>query len=196
MRGQAHTLEAFAAALLLLGGVVFALQVTALTPLTASTSSQHIENQQGAMAEGVLSAGIADGTLKPTLLYWNESEGKFHGGSYRDAYVAAGPPTPWGRTLNDTFSRSGIAFNVNVYYVDGSGTRQKRELVYRGTPSDNAVSATRTVTLRDGDHLYDASMDETNVTVAESETYFAAADVSPNSAVYNVLVVEVVVWRM
>jgi hypothetical protein len=80
--------------------------------------------------------------------------------------------------------------------VDGSGTRQKRELVYRGTPSDNAVSATRTVTLRDGDHLYDASMDETNVTVAESETYFAAADVSPNSAVYNVLVVEVVVWRM
>jgi hypothetical protein len=196
MRGQAHTLEAFAAALLLLGGVVFALQVTALTPLTASTSSQHIENQQGAMAEGVLSAGVANDSLKPTLLYWSESEGRFHGGSYRSAYVGGGPPTRWGQTLNDTFTESGIAFNVNVYYVDGSGNRQKRELVYRGVASDNAVTATRTVTLRDDDTLYDRSMDETDVTVAGSETYFASADIAPNSAVYNVLVVEVVVWRM
>ncbi|MFQ3285215.1 MAG: hypothetical protein ACI944_001946, partial [Natronomonas sp.] len=38
MRGQAHTVEAFAAAVLVVSGLVFATQAAAVTPLSASTS--------------------------------------------------------------------------------------------------------------------------------------------------------------
>jgi len=53
-RAQAHTLEAFAAAILLVAALTFALQATAVTPLSASTSNQHIENQQRAVATDLL----------------------------------------------------------------------------------------------------------------------------------------------
>jgi F0F1-type ATP synthase membrane subunit b/b' len=70
-RGQAFTLEAVVSAVLLLTAIAFALQVTIVTPLSASTSSQHIENQQAAVSDGLLAAEAENGTIKETLLYWN-----------------------------------------------------------------------------------------------------------------------------
>ena len=121
-RAQAHTLEAIAAAMILVSSLVFALQVTAVTPLTGSTSSQHIENQQAAVAEGLLDAAAENGTLVPTLLYWNESRENWHGAT-RDGYVRSGPPTAFGSTLNETFLERGIAFDLSVYYVEADGDR-------------------------------------------------------------------------
>ncbi|WP_101296509.1 DUF7288 family protein [Halegenticoccus soli] len=195
-RAQAHTLEAITAAALLLASVVFALQVTAVTPLTASTSSQHIENQHGALAEGVLLAAEENGTLKPTLLY-GSSAGTYHGTNYRGAYTHGGPPTDFGRALNGTFGDAGVAFNVNVHYLeDAGGTVETRRMVYFGQPSDHAVSATRTVTLYDDDVRYDESERPTTTTLAAMDGFYAASDTAPNSPVFNVVAVEVVVWRM
>ncbi len=67
MRAQAHTLEAIVSGMLLLASLVFALQMTAVTPLSASTSSQHIENQQQAIGHGVLASAVAEGALKPAV---------------------------------------------------------------------------------------------------------------------------------
>ena len=193
-RGQAHTLEAFAAATILLASIVFALQVTAVTPLTASTSSQHIENQQEAVATGVLAAAAENGTLTPTVLYVNNSSGNFHGNTFEGQYVSGGPPTQLGETLNETFLDRGIAFNLYVHHRTSDRTVRRKTVVRMGGPSDNAISARWRVTLYDDDVLY--AVDNTPTThTLENSTTFYASDVSPGT-LYNVLEVEVVEWRM
>jgi len=197
-RGQAHTLEAFSAAIVLLGAIVFALQSTAVTPLTASTASQHIENQQSAVADGLLDAAAANGTLKPTLLYYNNSSGCFHGalfcGGY--AYANGGPPNRFGESLNRTFLDRGIAFNVNFIYITEGGNLGERRMVRFGQPSDNAVSVRRTVTLYDDDRLLDEDGEPTDLRLDETEDGFWAPNRAASDSVYNVVHVEVVVWRM
>ncbi|MFB6219984.1 MAG: hypothetical protein ABEH90_00975 [Halolamina sp.] len=190
-RGQAHTLEAVAAAMLLLASVLFALQVTAVTPLTGSTSSQHIENQQAALAEGVLAAEAENGTVVPTLLYWNASQSSFRNTS--GFYRSAGPPTTFGAVLNKTLGDRNIAFDVSIYYARTNGEREKRPLVDLGEPSDHASTASRMFTLYDDDRIIAANGSELGTL---SETNYFAPDVAPNNRVYNVVEVEVVVWRM
>jgi hypothetical protein len=65
------------------------MQATAVTPLSASTSNQHIENQQRALAGDLLSTAAADGSLTEAVLYWNATNRSFHDsrpvGHYRDS---------------------------------------------------------------------------------------------------------------
>lgn len=194
MRGQAFSLEAITASLLLIGGLVFALQATAVTPLSASTSSQHIENQQQATAEGVLAAGVEQGTLRTAVLNWNDTGGRFYGVSNpnRSYFVNDVPDNEFGERLNRTFTRRGIVFNAFVVYEEDDNEVRQR-LIYRGEPSDNAVSATTTVTLFDDDVLYDGNQTATNTTIDRSNFYIA--DSFDSTGVYAVVEVEVVVWR-
>ncbi len=193
-RGQAHTLEAFTASLLLVGAIIFALQVTAVTPLTASTSSQHIENQQLQVASGLLDSAVSNGSLREAVLYWNDSTGEYYRVDETEStYVTGGPPgLTFGEMLNRTFRDRGIAFNVYVWYVGAGGDLRREPMVYFGAPSDNSVSARRTVTLFDDDRL---TAPGPSVPLSEAETFFAQ-DFAPDSGVYNVVRVEVIVWRM
>ncbi|KAB1188769.1 MULTISPECIES: hypothetical protein [Haloferax] len=194
-RGQAHALEAFVAATVLLASVTFALQVTAVTPLTASTSSQHIENQQASVAQGLLDAAAENGSLKRTVLLKNISvtEG--------DNYISGGPPTVFGQMLNDTFRDRGIAFNVNVYSVQSNqqGKALNRiGLVHMGQPSDHAASASRLVTLMDTDVLHKVDSGEavpTTTTLDEASSFYVD-ERQDGDPVWSVLKIEVVVWRM
>ena len=192
-RAQAHTLEAIAASLILLSSLVFALQVTAVTPLTGSTSSQHIENQQAAVAEGVLAAAAENGTLTPTLLYWNESGGTWHGAT-TDGYVQGAPPTTFGETLTETFLDRGIVFDLTLYYIDDTGDRQRVPIVDLGQPSDHASTASRTVTLADGDPLRDPDGSVSGTDLGNAS--YLVPDADPNQTLYAAVEVELVVWRM
>jgi len=124
VRGQAHTLEAIIASLLLLSSIVFALQITAVTPLSASTSNQHIENQQQASAEGILSMTKESGALEDAVLFWNASGDRFHNTTVATDYYTRTMPTEFGRILERSFGERGIAYNVYVTYLTdgGSGT--------------------------------------------------------------------------
>ncbi|WP_435185018.1 DUF7288 family protein [Halobellus sp. EA9] len=192
-RAQAHTLEAIAAAMILVSSLVFALQVTAVTPLTGSTSSQHIENQQAAVAEGLLATADANDTLRPTLLYWNESDENWHGAT-DDGYVRGPPPTAFGAVLDDALSNRGIAFDLTVYYVDEEGDRRRLPIVDLGEPSDHASTARRLVTLTDGDRLRAADGTRTDDTLGDSSYFVGDAD--PEQNLYAVVEVELVVWRI
>ncbi len=192
-RAQAHTLEAITASLILISSLVFALQVTAVTPLTGSTSSQHIENQQAAVAEGVLASAAENGTLTPTLLYWNESEDNWHG-STSDGYVQGPPPTTFGDTLKETFLDRGIVFDLTLYYIEDDGDRQRESIVDLGEPSDHASTATRTVTLAADDPLRDPDGSVSNTTLSNAS--YLVPDADPDQALYSVVEVELVVWRM
>lgn len=207
VRGQAYALEGIIVSLLLVGSLVFALQVTAVTPLSASTSSQHIENQQRAVAEGVLATAVEQDALKIAVLNWNYDPGsdpsRFQGipaSAERSFYVGGGPKNEFGVLLERAFSNRGIVFNVLVRPSvdidddgddDGFATKAQR-MVYRGEPSDNAVTATRLVTLYDDDVLYDGDEHPTSTRINGDNFY--AADVS-DDVLYNVVRVEVVVWR-
>ena len=191
MRGQAYTLEAVIASLLLVSSLVFALQVTAVTPLSASTSNQHIENQQRASASGVLTAAQEAGVLKDAVLYWNDSAEEYDDAERLTYYTNSYPPNEFGNITERAFDGRGLAVNVLVYHNE---SEEPSRMVYRGEPSDNAVSASRTVTIYDDDDL--TAPDATKT--AGSANNFA--DVVPEDAsgnsVYNVVRVEVTVWRM
>jgi hypothetical protein len=192
-RGQAHILEGVIAALLMLGGIVVALQVSVVTPLASSAASQHVGNQMQGATQGLVTSAQERGQLRPTLLYWNESAGRFHGVGAAGVYVSGGPPTTFGGRLNETFGTD-AAFNVVLHYLDSDGERQTRLLVRSGTPAENAVAVTRTVTLYDDDSLVAADGSRTATTLGGASTY-VAPDIAPERPTYNVIEVEVVVWQ-
>jgi hypothetical protein len=192
-RGQAHTLEGFVAALVVASGVVFALNATAVTPLTASTSNQHIENQQLATAEDLLAAEAANGTLRGAVLYWNRSRGAFRDSGPRGVYPNGGPPTAFGGALNETFGADRIAFDVEVRYRTVNDTRGSARMVDMGNPTDNAVAATRTVAVFDDAPIAGGTG---NVSAAASSGEFYAPDAAPDGPLFNVLEVRIVVWRI
>jgi len=193
-RGQVHTLEGIVAAMLLLTSVIFALQMTSVTPLSASTSSQHVENQEHASAEGVLAAAAESGALRRAVLFWNASGDRFYNATEDRYYTREPPDNDLGDALDRAFGTRGIAFNVYVTFQAGSGSAtQTQRMVYVGRPSDNAVRATRTVVLADDAQLVDHESAKTGDQVGD--TGFYAPDVTSGS-VYNALRVEVVVWRI
>lgn len=192
-RAQSFTLEAVTAALLLLATLVFVTQAAGVTSLTASTASQQVPGQLRGVAAGALDAGIANGTVRPTLLYYNDTSRSFHGAGEAGYYVDRAPPTAFGALLERTFDDRGVAYNVAVVHVDDSGTRRRVPVVRQGTPTDEAARASRTVTLYDDDALYDADGNRTNATVASS-SFYVPDDRAPSSPVYQVVQVEVVAW--
>jgi Ca2+-binding RTX toxin-like protein len=190
MRAQAHTLEGVSAAIVVVLAVVFALQSTAVTPLTASTASQHIETQHERAGSGLLETARSNGDITETLLYWNASGATFRNADDEGYYIGEPPDTAFGQALNETFDESAVAYNVNVYYVGPEGNRQQRRVVYHGEPSSDAVAATRVVTLYD-----DQTLTGSDTTVENASYFEPRAPETPGPA-YAVVEVEVVVWRM
>lgn len=195
MRGQAHTLEAIIASLMLLSSLVFAFHMTAVTPLSASTSSQHIENQQEATGQGVLVATAESDSLKPAVLYWNNSTREFHDADESEGYYTSGPPNnTFGEMLNRSFDERGIAYNVYFRFVSPSGDTIVRRYIYSGVPTDNAVTATYSVTLMDDNHLYDADETRNETVLGDTGNTYPIPDTGTNH--YNTVQVEVIAWRI
>lgn len=192
MRAQAHTLEAFVAALLLISGLIFALQATAVTPLSASTSNQHIENQQRATIQGLLGTAAENGDLEHALLQWEPDGGEpgFEGAPEDGVFVDGGPPNAFGEALNETLLSRGIAFNVYLRFSDGED-RVQRPYVNMGSPSDNAVSATRTVGLYNSSTL--TSEAAAGEPLEEVDAFYAPA--VDDGQLYTVVEVRIVAWR-
>ena len=195
-RAQAHTLEAFAAAILILAGLTFALQATAVTPLSASTSNQHLENQQRAVADDLLETSAANGDLEDALLRWDPVNETFTDGRSPSYFTAGGPPNAFGEALNATFGERRIAFNVHIRH--GSDNGDETTLVDMGSPSDNAVTATRTVVLTDDANLTAPGHGNTTLRALSNGSEpgeFYAADAAVG-AIYDRMEVRIVVWQL
>lgn len=195
-RGQAHTLEAFVAALLLVSAVLFALQATAVTPLSASTSNQHIENQQRAEANDVLAIAAERGDLEAAVLCWDESQGGFNGsslptGAYSDGIEqdTAGCGS-FGAMLEETFGDRQVAYSVHIIYQNSTAQTKRQPLISMGDPSDSAVAASRTVPLFANDRVL--AGEQTRL----DETSLYQEDRPDQMSYPTQVTVEVVVWRM
>lgn len=193
-RGQVFTLEAFIAALLVLSSVAFALSVTAATPLSASTASQHVETQQAAVGGGLLGAAQATDLIRPTLLGWDDGIGQFHGAADRGFHRTCAFGTDFGRLLEASLQDHGIACNVGLSHLTVTGEVRHDRLVYLGEPSANAVRVRTSVVLYDDDILIDAAGSPTTTRLVDAQTFYAA-DAAPTDRLYNVIVVEVSLWR-
>lgn len=189
--GQVYTLEAIIASILIISGIVFALQATAITPLTASTANERVEVQQQTTADDLLDTGIDRQILIPTITHWDTDEQTFLN-AQPNGYANGGPTTEFGEELNRTFRDEKIAFNMYVQYQQSGNDVREKTVVYQGQPSDNAVAATRTTVLYDNMELTDGS----GRTLKQVESRFYAKDVYPTDPVYNVVRVKLVVWRI
>ena len=208
-RAQAHTLEAFAAAILLVAGLTFALQATAVTPLSASTSNQHIENQQRAVASDLLATSAENGDLQAAILRWNPENETFASSPPAvdgDGYTRAGGPNGFeaalggfGGTLNRTFIDRRIAVNVELrhYNTTARTERKTTSLIDMGTPSDNAVAATRTLALASDANLTAPGYENSTLggVADETDSEFYAADTG-SGRLFAYVEVRIVVWRM
>ena len=196
-RAQAHTLEAFAAAILIVAGLTFALQATAVTPLSASTSNQHLENQQRAVADDLLETSAANGDLEAALLRWDPVNETFTESRSPSYFTSGGPPNAFGEALNASFGERRIAFNV--YIRHGPDNEEETTLVDMGSPSDNAVTATRTVVLTDDANLTAPGHEDTTLRDLSEGTAsgeFYAVDAAAGSAIYDRMEVRIVVWQL
>ncbi|MFP8952162.1 hypothetical protein ACLI4Z_04185 [Natrialbaceae archaeon A-arb3/5] len=194
-KGQIHAIEGIFAAIVLILSLVFALQVSAVTPMTESTSSQHIENQQKAVGQDLLQAGSENDSLKPVLTYWDLEQERYHDPD-TDGIATADLRTEleFGSELATTLTDRGIAFNLHVNYLE-DGTIYSRTVVNQGEPSDHAVTATTMVTLYESDRFYDSDGSPTETTLAEGEDDFYIPN-EGSGPVYNVAEMELVIWRM
>jgi hypothetical protein len=195
-RGQALSFEGIAASIILLAAVGFALQVTAVTPLSPSTSSQHVENQIQSSAEGALDSAGHHGVLAESVLFWDDDADTFHNSSNAAQQYQGAPPDnfPLSDTLNRSFSTRNIAYNVYVHYHRGDGMETQR-LVEQGRPSDHAVSASRSLVLHDSDRLVEAN-GSAGDQLGASSTEFYAPNLDASENLYNIVHVEVVAWRI
>lgn len=197
-RGQTFTLEAFVAAILLVTSVAFALQAVAISSNTASAGEAELKNQHADLAEGVLDEAVTNGSLRTTVLYWNETAEQFHYADGDGHYVSQLPPTPNGTAFGDamerTFGDRQVRYNVDLHYRNSTGDRQTQRLIESGTPNDEAVRVVETVTLYDNTTLVDESENPTTTSLSDVEGTFYAPNVDDESPLYNVIRVEVVLW--
>lgn len=190
VRAQAFTLEGVVASMLVLSGLIFAYQTVAVTPLSASTSSEQFETQNLAVTTDLLQTAAEQGALRRAVLAWNASSSGFYGAS--GAYFAGTPPTDFGRIVAGALAPHDLVFNVHVTFENEADEQRRTRMVYRGEPTDTAVSASAAVVVYDSDRRYDAAGNPTGAELSASNFY---APDSATSSVYNVLDVEVVVWR-
>jgi hypothetical protein len=200
-RAQAYTLEGVVAAIIIVTSVMFALQAVTITPTTPGSIDPDTRGQLRTQATDVLATAHENESLRRAALFWNVSASTFHDDSPGNVSEAFGyglnpPPGEFGGLLEQSFAQRGFTYNVYLEYRNGSDRSESEAipLVRRGVPTDNAVSSTHVVTLYD-DMTLTAPGDDGELRLAELDAgdYFAE-DAYPNSPVYNLVRVRVVVW--
>ena len=203
LRAQAFTIEGLAAALVLTAALVFSLQAVVVTPTTRGTVDEDVRSGLRQQATDVLAvgAGAETGDLSYLVRYWPPNRRTFHDATNAEVgYGLRGPPGAFGRTLNDTFGSRGFLYNVEVVYRTGDpGRTGEVTMVRQGFPDENAVVATRTVTLYDDQPLTAPGTGGANLTSYDTSLtngengYYPVPD-AVGGPVYNVVEVRLTVW--
>lgn len=130
-------------------------------------------------------------SIEEAILYWDVNNQTFHRASPQ-GYIGTYPNIAFGGILESIFRTRQTATNVNFVYQEKDGSRSSIPFINQGKPSDNAVTATTSVILMDNQSL---TAPGTNQNIGNTTNYFIP-DASPNTNVYNVVQVRLVVWRI
>lgn len=195
-RGQAHTTEAILASLLILSGLLFAMQTTAVTPFSSTTEDKHLETQQRESLSNIATLTHENGAMKSTILYWNTTNNTYQGSAEDvDYYTDPSVNTPLLRELSVAVDSDQIIYNINVHYYNSTSAansvRTKR-LLRVGSPSNNAITVREPVTLHDTDRLTTGAQPALQDT---NDDEFYMDSVNQTTPIYNYAEVEITAWR-
>lgn len=194
-RGQAHTVEAILATLLILAGVLFAVQTTAVTPFSSTTEDKHLETQQRNSISNIATITHENGAMKKTVLYWNTSNNSYQNSGENTAYYTDPSVNTPLLTEMAAATSDQIVYNIDVRYYNKTGkgiSVQTQRLLHVGSPSNNAITIREPLTLHDTDQLTTGSQPELQNTAADE---FYMDSVNSTTAMYNYAEVEITVWR-
>jgi hypothetical protein len=209
-RGQAYTLEGFIGSILILTAVLFALQSVVITPTTGGTVDRDARDQVRLEAQDMLVLSADSGNLSKMIRYWNGTEASTDrrfaaSDSMSLGYSSDLPPgkAPRGLLvmLEEAFEDKN-GYNVIVTYQDASGEPNggSMTMVRNGFSTQSGVVATYTITLYDDQRLTGPGGDERPLSWYDTDDddgddgYYPIPDAYPDSPVYNVVTVKVVVW--
>lgn len=178
-RGQAFTLEGFIASVVVLSAVLFALQALVFTPTSAGQVDEQVRDKLRTEARDLLTASANNGTddLSHHLRYFSNTSGQGtwvgDSGSLDQGYGEDRPLSPrntiLGNGMNQTFNQRGFSYNVQLEYLSATEANETEEtnMVFRGVPTEEAVSVTYTVVLYDNQTLTvpDGASDCANVSI-------------------------------
>jgi hypothetical protein len=200
-RGQAFTLEAVIGSVVILSAVLFAIQAIIITPTTGGTVDPEIRSQVQTEADDVLRLTAQNETfgLSEYVRYWSRNSIGCGGAGHGEiGYGNRKPPRQLGEVLNQTFESRGRTYNIVLRYQNESSGTETLPMVYRGEPSDNAVTATNRVTLYDNQTLSGPNATRVQLTdLGTNATGDRGYYPIPNAVdgpVYNVVEVRLIVW--
>jgi hypothetical protein len=202
-RGQAFTLEGFIAAILVLTALLFALQSVVLTPSTGGEVGGQTERSLQQQANDVLVLNAESGNLSRVVRYWKCGAVSFHDArsyGYENTSDVADGNYGLGALLNQTFAGRGQPVNVVIEYRTNrsaagwqAGQTENATVLRQGLPDEKSLVATYTLTLYDDQELTAPGTGKTLGEADCTDPAFSIPDAAPNSHVYNVVVVKVVV---
>ena len=209
-RAQAYTLEGFIGSILVLTAVLFALQSVVITPTTSGTVDRDARDQVRVEAKDMLTLGAESGNLSAMIRYWNGTEAagdrQFASTSssiagYRDELPPPDAPRGTIMMIQDAFEDKN-GYNIQIVYQGKNGETQNGtlDMVKNGGPLEDGVVATYRITLYDDQRLTGPGGEQRPLswydTVPDNgdNGYYPIPDAYPNSPVYNVVIVKVIVW--
>lgn len=197
-RAQAYTLEGVFAAIVVLSAMLYGLQVIDIGPWTSDSAAQTAQIRS--QAADVLDLAASNGTLSRAVrCYGTTGTYEFDGGTY-EAH-----DTTLEGILNRTFDERGYDYNLYFYYWKKDGTQgrvvasqQTETQGDTGAPSDAAAVVTRKVAVYDNESaLYtgpDGRKCRTKFRPLDETSPFYMPDMAPDSPLYNIVEVRIVVW--
>ena len=190
-RGQAYTLEGVLAAILVVTATVYGLGAIDTRAWEDETRSETTQLEY--RASDVLSIASDSGALRDAVLCYRD--GRPIDGD-RDRTLAT-----FEQMLNLTFDSQAQQYNLYFSYWN---TNEQRETILVSDESGNsderaptsAADASTTVTITDNmNRRIDDDCSPIPVTVKEDQNnFYISKDVAPNSSLYNIVEVRLVVW--
>jgi hypothetical protein len=207
-KAQLHTLEAMAAATMLLLVIIYAIDATSMTPLTSSTANVHVETELQLLGQDILSSldyaepGYSS-ELKNFIASWNGEQYIWNGKNYiypQNNCTLSPDNTSIVDILNKTLVTKGIAHNIELTFLetqDNSTGLKSKLLIYNGEPSNNAVIISRKIVLQGID--IDLNSNENEDCGSDDDNPNSTRpikDIDPSTNLYNIVDVKLILWRM
>lgn len=181
-----HTVDAIVMALILFASLGVAYSIA---PSGGDVDERMAEQQLESDGEDLIEISAQNGTLEDSILYWDDSAGKWLNSGSNGEYVVPPDDHPLNTTISILENR-GLSYGITVEYVGSSGQTEQTRMVHQGAPNADPVVISETITIQNEDNLVGPDSD---TTVENSSSFYA-----PNafdSSTYNIITIRVLIWK-
>lgn len=203
-RSQAFTLEGIVGTIIILTALLFALESVIITPTTGGSVDPSVRERLNTESEDILSSLAQNESfgLSEYARYWDQDTQTFYSAlNPRVGYGTREPPGQLGKLMENTFTTRDRTYNIILRYrkknaSEGYGTVP---MVYRGQPSESAVTSTYTVTLYDNQTLTapgspPVSLWRYDTNATDDDGGYYPIPNAVDGPVYNVVEFRVIAW--